>query len=175
MNSWKVILATVVIFGAGVLTGGLLVNYVDHGRGGNGRLPFWRGDSHAQEDDHEQSHPEDLPRPRSPEMWRKDFLGHLDRALKLTPEQHAAISKIIAEGQERNREIWTNVAPKMRQEMEQVHQRIRAELTPEQQRQFEAMTEQFAPRHPPRDRKPPGPPPSTNDVPPPPPGEATGP
>ena len=30
MNSWKVILATVVIFGAGVMTGGLLVNYVDH-------------------------------------------------------------------------------------------------------------------------------------------------
>ncbi len=29
MNSWKVILATVVIFGAGVLTGGLLVNYVE--------------------------------------------------------------------------------------------------------------------------------------------------
>ena len=29
MNSWKVILAAVVIFGAGVLTGGLLVNYVE--------------------------------------------------------------------------------------------------------------------------------------------------
>lgn len=29
MNSWKIILATVVIFGCGVVTGGLLVNYVE--------------------------------------------------------------------------------------------------------------------------------------------------
>ena len=107
-------------------------------------------------------------------MWRKDFVGHLDKALKLTPEQHAAISKIIAEGQERNREIWTNVAPKMREEMEQVHQRIRAELTPEQQKKFEAMTKQFAPHGPPRDRPPAGPPPATNNVPPPPPGGTPG-
>ncbi len=141
MNSWKVILATVVIFGAGVLTGGLLVNYVVH--------------------EHRT-----LPRPLPPEMWRKDFIEHLDKALMLTPEQHAAISKIIAEGQERNREIWrTNAAPKMRQVMEQVHQRIRAELTPEQQKRFEKMLRSFAPHHPPRDEKPPGPPPSTNSVP----------
>ena len=30
MNSWKVILATLVIFGAGVVTGGLLVSYAVH-------------------------------------------------------------------------------------------------------------------------------------------------
>ena len=30
MNNWKVIFATAVIFGAGVITGGLLVNYVQH-------------------------------------------------------------------------------------------------------------------------------------------------
>jgi len=142
MNSWKVILATVVIFGAGVLTGGLLVNCVVH--------------------EHRPS-----SGPRSPETWRKDFVGHLDKALKLTPEQHAAISKIVAEGQERNREIW-------RQEMEQVHQRIGAELTPEQQKKFEAMTKQFAPHGPPRDRPPAGPPPATNNVPPPPPGGTPG-
>ena len=30
MNNWKVIFATAVIFGAGVVTGGLLVNYVTY-------------------------------------------------------------------------------------------------------------------------------------------------
>ena len=30
MNTWKIILATLVIFVAGVLTGGLLVSYTDH-------------------------------------------------------------------------------------------------------------------------------------------------
>ena len=173
MNSWKVILATVVIFGAGVLTGGLLVNYVDHGPGGPGRLPFWRGDQYSQMGDY--GHQRELPRPRSPEMWRKEFIGHLDETLKLTPKQHAAIAKIIAEGQERNWEIWTNVAPKMRQEIEEVHQRIRAELTPEQQKKFDAMVKQFASHHPPHERMPPGPPPSTNHPPPPPEGGETGP
>jgi hypothetical protein len=165
MNSWKVILATVVIFGAGVLTGGLLVNYVDHGQRGNGRFSFWRPTPRSPMEDREPPRSGALSRPPSPEISRKDFINHLDRALKLTPEQHKAIAKIIAEGQERNWEIWTNVAlPKIRREMERVHQRIRAELTPEQRKKFEAMVKEFASHHPPHDRMPPQPPPSANDV-----------
>jgi len=163
MNSWKVIPAVLVIFGAGVLTGGLLVNYVDIQHREQVRFPFGRGNARPQMNGQGQPRSGDLTRPRSTEMWRKDFLEHLDEALQLTPEQHAAISKIIAEGQERNRELWTNVAPKMRQEMELVHQRIRAQLTPEQQKQFEALIRQFAPHGPPRDKAPP-PPPATNQV-----------
>lgn len=141
MNSWKVILATVVIFGAGVLAGGLLVNHVDHERR--------------------------APHHRSPEAWRKAFIGHLDKVLKLTPQQHAAISKIVAEGQARNLALW-------RQEMEQVHHRIHAELTPEQQKKFEKMLKEFAARHsshvhPPKQS------PSTNHVSPHTEGGATGP
>jgi hypothetical protein len=164
MNSWKVILATVVIFGAGVLTGGLLVNYVDLAHGPTVRFPFLSQNPRRQMGELE-PHPGELPRPRPPEIWRKEFIGHLDKRLNLTPEQHQAISKIIAEGQEQNREIWrTNAAPKMRQVMEQVLQRIRAKLTPEQRKQFEAMTRQFAPRH--LDERPPVPP-ATNNIPPP--------
>lgn len=166
MNSWKVILAAVVIFGAGVLTGGLLVNYVDHSFLKNVRLPFLGARLHPQMGGHDQLRPEEFPRPRSPEMLRKEFVERFDNALKLTPAQHDAIQKIITEGQEQNRQIWTNVAPKMRQEMERVHQRIRAELTPTQQKKFEALTKQFAPHHPPHDEAPPGPPQSTNLPPP---------
>lgn len=154
MNSWKVIPAVLVIFGAGVLTGGLLVNFVDHERRDHPRFSYERGNARPPMEAQGQPRSGELTRPRSPEMWRKDFLQHLDAALKLTPEQHAAISKIIAEGQERNREIWTNVVPKMRQEMDQVHQRIRAELTPEQQKEFEAMVRQFGPHGPQRDKTP---------------------
>jgi hypothetical protein len=166
VNSWKVILAAVVIFGAGVLTGGLLVNYVDHSFLKNVRLPFLGARLHPQMGGHDQLRPEEFPRPRSPEMLRKEFVERFDNALKLTPAQHDAIQKIITEGQEQNRQIWTNVAPKMRQEMERVHQRIRAELTPNQQKKFEALTKQFAPHHPPHDEAPPGPPQSTNLPPP---------
>ena len=166
MNSWKVILAAVVIFGAGVLTGGMLVNYVDHSPLQNLRLPFVGTRLHSQTGGHDQSRPEEFPRPRSPEILRKEFIERFDNALKLTPAQHDAIQKIIADGQEQNRQIWTNVAPKMRQEMEQVHQRIRAELTPDQQKQFEELLKQFAPHRSPRNNMPPGPPPSTNPPPP---------
>jgi Spy/CpxP family protein refolding chaperone len=157
VNSWKVILAAVVIFGAGVLTGGLLVNHVVHPLLQNVRLPFAEARLHSQMGGHDQLRPEEFPRPRSPEMLKKEFVEHLDDALKLTSAQHDAIQKIFTEGQERNREIWTNsgVAPKMRQVMEEVQQQIRAELTPDQQKQFEVLIKQLAPHRPPRDKAPP--------------------
>jgi hypothetical protein len=166
VNSWKIILAAVVIFGAGVLTGGLLVDYVDHPLLRNVRLPFVGTRPHSQMGGHDQLRPEEFPRPRSPEMLRKEFIEHFDNELKLTPTQHDAIQKIITEGQEQNRQIWTNVAPKMRQEMERVHQRIRAELTLDQQKKFEALIKQFAPHRPPRDKASPSLPPPTNLPPP---------
>jgi hypothetical protein len=166
MNSWKVILAAVVIFGAGVLTGGLLMNYADQAHPQDSHFPFAGTNPHQQMGSRDQLRPGSMPRLRSPEILRKDFVERFDNALKLTPAQHDAIQKIITEGQEQNRQIWTNVAPKMRQEMERVHQQILAELTPDQQKKFEALTKQFAPHHPPRDKMLLGSPQSTNRPPP---------
>jgi hypothetical protein len=168
VNSWKVILAAVVIFGAGVLTGGLLVNDIDHSFLQNVRLPFVGTGPHPQTEGHDQLRPEEFPRPRSPEMLKKEFIERFDNALKLTPAQHDAIQKIITEGQEQNHQIWTNsgVAPKMRRVMEEVQQQIRAQLTPDQQKQFETLVKQLAPRHPPRGKTPPDLPPPTNSPPP---------
>ena len=47
MNNWKVIFATVVIFGAGVITGGLLVNYVNYSHGRPAHHPPLTADAHA--------------------------------------------------------------------------------------------------------------------------------
>lgn len=135
MNYWKVILATVVIFGAGVVTGGLLVNYVNH--------PHTKNPRHAQEN-HVPPRPVEIPMPRVAEKMGKQFVQQLNDRLQLTPEQREKIEKIIADGQERNHEIWTNVAPKMRSVMQEVNRQIRAELTPEQLKIFEEML-----RHPP--------------------------
>jgi hypothetical protein len=167
MNSWKVILAAVVIFGAGVLAGELLA-HIDHSPLQNIPLPFVGARLHSQMGDRDQRRPEEFPRPRSPEMLRKEFVEHLDKALKLTSAQHDAIHKIFTEGQERNRQIWTNsgVGPQMHRVMEDVQQQIRAELTPDQQKKFEALVKQFAPHHPPHDGVPPGPPQPTNPPPP---------
>ncbi|HSY73988.1 MAG TPA: hypothetical protein VK810_00830, partial [Dongiaceae bacterium] len=141
-------LATVVIFGAGVFTGGLLVNYVDHSHRGNPHRPQANADVHPQEN-HDQPHSQDIPPPRLADKMGKQFVQQLNDTLQLTPEQRGKIEKIIADGQEQNREIWTNVAPKMRAVMQEVNQQIRAELTPEQLKPFEELLK-HPPHHPPQ-------------------------
>jgi hypothetical protein len=124
VNSWKIILATAVIFGCGVVTGGLLVNYIEH------------------------AYPE-IRRPFAgprPQILNEQFVEQLNTALQLTPEQREKIGKIIADGQERNRDLWKLVSPQFRGVMQDVHQRIRAVLTPEQRKQFEELMKQFSPR-----------------------------
>ena len=139
MNSWKVILATMVIFGTGVSTGGLVVR-----QSGNIEPPF---------------HPPDyrVPRPLPPSpladggvpqghIQKLELLNRVQRELDLNPEQRARIEKIISEGQVRNKELWEPVAKQMRQEMQQVRERIRAELTSEQKLRFEELLKQRPPR-----------------------------
>jgi uncharacterized membrane protein len=132
MNNWKVIFATVVIFGAGVLTGGLLVNYVQHS---NYKL------KHKTEAKTEPCpitnsvatnaviHPAETNKPpRLPEVLSKQFLQNLDEGLHLTKEQREAVQKIIAEGQNQ-----------MRKTIQDARLEIREELTPEQQKQFDEL------------------------------------
>ena len=144
MNTWKIILATLVIFGAGVLTGGLLVNYSDRtfrhpSESAAPRVPA--SPSTVVEREHEPAVPvaesntaprENRPGLALPAPLRKEFLTRLTRELALTPEQHDRVERIIADGQERTREVW-------RVEWVETRQKIRAQLTPEQQRRFEEL------------------------------------
>jgi len=145
VNYWKVILATVVMIGAGVLTGGLLVNFVDHSHPKNQHRSQGNAGAHANTNNVVPPRWAEIPPPRLAEKMGKQFVQQLNDELQLTPEQREKIEKLIADGQERNRELWTNVAPKMRAVMQEVNQQIRAELTPEQLKTFEEML-----KHPPR-------------------------
>jgi hypothetical protein len=147
MNSWKIILAAVVIFGAGAMTGGLLVNNVAQPHPKDNQRPPGESNPHPQANnrDHDQPRPQDLPKPRPPEMLSKQFVQQLDKTLHFTPEQRAAIAKIVADGQERNHEIWTNVAPQFHKVLQDVRQQIREQLMPEQQKQFEELMKRFRP------------------------------
>lgn len=164
MNYWKVILATVVIFGAGVFTGGLLVNFVNHSHPKNGHHSQANAGTHAATNNPAPPRWAEIPPPRLAEKLGKQFVQQLNDELALTPEQRDKIEKLIAEGQERNREIWTNVAPKMRAVMQEVNQQIRAELTPEQLKIFEEMVKHPPHRPPAFTNSPPAnpPPPPTN-------------
>ncbi len=130
MNTWKVILATLVIFGAGVVTGGFLVMYADHtnivsrpnqaagavaGTGAGQAMNPW------------------LQRAR-------ELLRRMDRDLSLTPEQHQRIEKLISTSAERTRALWKPIAPQMAKEMQILHREIRDELTPEQQPKYDELS-----------------------------------
>lgn len=127
MNVWKVILATIVIFGAGVFSGGLLVNLVEHPHPGHNAPAAPQTPRELQ----------DLV--ARPEILKTNFVQRLDDTLHLTPDQRQAIEKIVAEGQERNREIWLIVAPQMRGVLQDTRQQIRATLTDDQKKQFEEL------------------------------------
>jgi hypothetical protein len=152
VNTWKVILATLVIFAAGVVTGGLLVNHVERHRAKPPRPaqrpPAWRP---ADTRPGPTTRPDEPTRPPNlsgylPRGLRTDWLERLDREVHLTPEQRERIEKILAEGQERNRQLWERILPDMRREMQQTHERIRAVLDPEQRQRFEELMKQRPPR-----------------------------
>jgi hypothetical protein len=153
VNYWKIILATVVIFGAGVLTGGLLVDSIQHSHPRNNfRRSAANGEAHPPTEAREpQSRTNNLiamPRPpRPPEILGDKFVQQLDDTLQLTPDQHALIQKIITDGQERNRAIWTNNSAQMRAVIQDVRHRVRETLTADQQKQFEELMKRV-PRRP---------------------------
>jgi Spy/CpxP family protein refolding chaperone len=126
VNSWKVIppvvLATVLIFGAGVFSGGILVDYV--------KQPHQRVIKHSLAPTNalpEPSTTNTAAKPvRPPEILNKEFLQRLDGDLHLTKEQHEAVQKIISEGQNQMRKV-----------VQDSRLEIREVLTPEQRSQFD--------------------------------------
>ena len=147
VNTWKVVLATTVIFGAGVIVGGVLISQPDrakerHRRQPGAGLPSW----HPQRKDFVQSAVRELQ--PSLDGRRMDFVLSVHRELKLTPEQHERVEKIVREGQEQTKALWEGIAPNLRKEIQDVKDKIRAELTPEQEARFEELLKQRTPRRP---------------------------
>ena len=159
MNSWKIILATIVIFGACVMTGGLLVSHVDRSNRNSHRPPGAEFRPPGLEHEPGRGMGMEFPRPRQPDLLNTNFVRRLDDALKLTPDQRSVIGKIIAEGQDQNHSIWTNNAEQMHKVMQEVRHRVREQLTPDQQKQFDELMRR-APQHRGMTNAPPGWPPA---------------
>lgn len=146
MNTWKVILATLAIFVAGIVTGCVLVGFVHRAQQKNSRALLreaitHRVDGNPREPSREPARMPNLPG-KMPQGLRMDFLKNLDREVRLTPDQREQIEKIVKEGQTRNQELWDRVLPDLRKEMQETRERIRAILTPEQRAQFEELMKQ---------------------------------
>jgi hypothetical protein len=133
VNNWKVIFATVVIFGTGVLTGGLLVNYVQHCSTKAAKAKTTEAkpvDPKAQTTgtNAPPKSTDNSAKPRPPEILNKAFLQRLSEDLQLTSDQREAIQKIMNEGQNQ-----------IRKAMQDARLEIRDVLTPDQQKQFDEL------------------------------------
>ena len=121
MNTWKVILATLVIFGTGVLTGALATRFstpymARSHRSGMGGRTFEGG---------------------SPGGMRLEFLRRIQRDLDLTPEQRERIDGILKQSQERTHKLMEPIVPQMHEELQRAKAEFRQAL--EQAPNAEAM------------------------------------
>ena len=132
MNFWKVILATIVIFGAGVITGGLLVNHVAHPA-----HPFSLKPSISKPSAYET-----LPPQVRPEILNTDFVQQLNDKLNLNPKQSDQIRKIITQARQNTHDLWKLVAPQFQVVWHDTREQIRDVLTPDQRRKFELLMRQ---------------------------------
>ena len=150
MNTWKVTLATLVIFVAGVLTGGLLVSYADRASQKTHRQQAGKTLRPPVASNHAAipaRNPQPLPNPsnlasRLTRGLNAEFVQRLDTEVHLTSGQRERIEQIIVEGQLRNKEIMERVNPDLRREMMETQKQIRDLLTPEQRVRFEEVMKQ---------------------------------
>lgn len=136
MNTWKVILATLVIFATGVVTGGLLVKYASNlntqpvaaapapqvSNGATNR-PF-------------------QPAANPWQLQSRNLLRKMERELTLTEGQREHMEQIITNSQERTRFIWKPITPQMNREMARVRREMRDQLSPEQAARFDGFFKQ---------------------------------
>lgn len=113
-----------VIFGAGVITGALVVRY-DAALYNSPPQRAGFGTRFAEFG--------------SPGGMRLEFLRRMQRDLDLTPEQRDRIDKVLKQSQERTRKIMQPVAPQLHQELEQAKTEFREILTPPQQTRFDEL------------------------------------
>lgn len=127
MSAWKVIASVFVIFAAGFVTGVLAI-----------KKPLSQAPVAI-------SSATNVPSPNLPASLRRpaDMLVKMDKPLNLTPAQHAKIEEIIHESQERTQPMVKQTNAKVREELKNMRDQIRAELTPDQQKKFEDI---FRPR-----------------------------
>jgi hypothetical protein len=123
VSPWKVILITMVIFGCGVVTGGLLMK---------AGLPHFPIVELAPRTNNVGSQP-----PAFNQLQQPAFLRRMDKQLDLTPDEHDKIAKIMNDSQERTKPLWKLIAPGLREEMKRVRGEIRAVLNPKQQKDFD--------------------------------------
>ncbi len=129
MNTWKAILAAIVIFGAGLVTGNVLNRVTEAAKAPPAPAPM-----HV-------ARPSQQVIPLD-QLRKVELMGRVQKDLDLTPEQRACIEKIIGDAQDRIRDLWEQVAPDIHDEYEDVQKKLCEELTPDQKKRFDDLMKQ---------------------------------
>jgi Spy/CpxP family protein refolding chaperone len=132
VSTWKVILATLVIFATGVVTGGLLVNFaVKH----DVTLPL----AAAPTPPVVNSSTNHISQPAANpwQVQNRNLLRRMEREIGLTAGQREQMEQIITNSQERTKFIWKPITPQMSREMARVRHEMRDQLTPDQATKFD--------------------------------------
>lgn len=124
MSPWKVILATMVIFACGVITGAMVT-----------RTIVVKTQDDPQASSNSPSRPLAFVGPVM-QMQRAEFFKRMDKQLDLSAGQHDQISKILKASQARTQPLWDQISPQMNQELKRVREEIRGVLSPEQWKEF---------------------------------------
>jgi hypothetical protein len=116
VSHWKVILAALVIFTAGLFAGGL-----------GGRLLLGPRPPKRMR----------VEQPSLPLLVTEEFVHRMARDVDLSPAQREGIAKTVWASQARIREIYSLVGPEVSEELFFLRESILADLTPDQQKRFE--------------------------------------
>jgi hypothetical protein len=152
VNVWKIVCATLVIFMAGIVTGVVLVRL-----GEREPRPWLRstrlvnpqpgpGNSMPPHQMNPDRPGGPAGGPNSAANRDREFVQLLERQIQISPEQRAQIVKILADGQDRIRELRQNIEPEIRREMQKSREQIQALLTEAQREQFRRLMPQRPPR-----------------------------
>jgi len=119
VSQWKAILAALIIFGSGVVIGGLLVKNV-----------------------YPQKTSAKRKEPNAPGAWaaqRLEFHKRIEKELDLKPEQKAKIEEVFKTSQDRMKPFWEKISPQLHEEVARVQNEIRAQLNPDQEKKFDEL------------------------------------
>ena len=153
MNAWKIVCATLVIFITGIITGASLVRFAERGPKPWQRMPKSVANFPSPPNSGQPNNPTppndsrsaNASSPGSP-LLNREFVQILSRQLRLTTEQRERIDQIMADGQERMRELRASLEPQTRKQLLATREQIHALLTPEQREQFEQLMKQRSSR-----------------------------
>jgi hypothetical protein len=144
VSHWRIVVAALVIFGAGVLTGAVgtgLASRVARERRVVAR-PQTNGTPAGLNLERA------LPKVRNPGAFRLEQLSRLARELNLTPEQLSSLEVLVGSTESRLRDIWKPVLPGAKSEVDDFDRRLQEILSPEQRARMAQMLQKRSPPRP---------------------------